>query len=69
MIKEWFEEQVKRWLINRGYWIIPAQVPCLVISSGDATYHEDEGGKVYTVYMPKGHKLWALNNSVIAKER
>lgn len=67
-MKKWFEEQVKRWLMARGYWIIPAGAPVLVISFGVGTMQKlPDGSKTYVVHMPPGHKLWAVNNTLISE--
>jgi hypothetical protein len=61
----WLEEQAKRWLISRGYWVLSPSIPCLVVSYGVGTYTTDGAGTTYHIHMTKGHKLWALNQTIL----
>jgi hypothetical protein len=63
----WLEQTARNWLTARGYWVIKASVPTLVISYGVATFQKDaEGFTTYEVAMPPGHKLWAVNHATVA---
>jgi hypothetical protein len=65
-MRRWVEHLVKQWLTKRGYWVIQPGVPVLLISYGVATFeHSEGGGAFYHVHMPPGHKLWALNNTIV----
>jgi hypothetical protein len=69
MIKSWLEERAKRWLTDRGYWVIPSGIPVLIVSMGVGTFKPDGGGTTYHIHMPKGHKLWTVNQTVLSAEK
>jgi hypothetical protein len=65
----WIEHQAIRLLVSRGYWVLNQSAPTLVVSYGTGTFREeDDGGQLYTIYMPPGHSLWALNQTVLSRE-
>lgn len=66
---KWLERRAISWLLGRGYWVLKASVPTIVISYGVGTFKNDEhGDTIYTVVMPRGHKLWTLYNSQITRQ-
>jgi hypothetical protein len=61
----WFEQFCIRWLTDRGYWVMKASVPCLVMTHAVGTFTTDEHGTTYHIRMPSDHKVWALLNTVL----
>jgi hypothetical protein len=68
-MKNWLDERAKRWLTDRGYWVLPADVSCLIVSHGVGTFKADHSGTTYRIHMPKGHKLWTVNQTVLSAEK
>jgi hypothetical protein len=69
MIGLWFEEQAVRWLVKRGYLVLRQGAPRLVVAYGTGTFKEfEDGGRLYKILMPPGHKLWVVFNTVITRE-
>lgn len=66
MISRWIEELCVRWLTRRGFFVLRAHVPYIIITGGVGTVrkmHDD--AMEYQVLMPKGHRLWALENTTL----
>lgn len=69
-MKFWLDQLAKDWLIRRGYWVIAASAPTLVLSHGVAVRDKNTDGSCdYRVFMPIGHKLWVLNGGIVTEER
>jgi hypothetical protein len=67
-MKDWLINLFGRYLTDQGYWVIKSTMPCLLVSyaTGTMQSHED-GSTTYMLRLPPGHKLWALNHTLIMK--
>jgi len=66
----WLEQTARNWLASRGYWVMKASVPTLVISHGAAVVRrEADGAAVYEVIMPSGHRVFAVNHTVVVEQK
>ena len=67
-MKAWIEKLAKDFLLRRGYWVIPANVPMLVMHHGTGTVRMfDDTSARYVVDMPAGHRLVASHYTFLTE--
>jgi hypothetical protein len=58
------------YLTRRGYLVIRHEIgPFILLSHAVGTFKKQAQETEYKVHLPDGHKLWALNHTIIVEDK